>query len=77
MMIQVFSEYYNLAQEGRVKPLSCPMHKEDPDLIFQLVHKEENDKIVLYCLACSYKIVVGQQLYDNVVSKIKEIQNGL
>jgi len=74
MKIQVFSEYYNLAQEGRVKPLSCPQHKEDEPAIFPLMHKEENDKIVLQCLACDYHVTAGQQLYENILSKIAEVK---
>lgn len=72
MKIQVFSEYYNLAQEGRVKPLSCPQHKNDEPAIFQLIHKEENDNIVLSCLACDYHVVAGLQLYENILSQITE-----
>jgi Tat protein secretion system quality control protein TatD with DNase activity len=69
MRIQVFSEYYNLAQAGRVKPLACPMHPQE-ETIFSLVHKEENKKIVLHCYACGYKNISGQQLYDNLISLI-------
>jgi hypothetical protein len=72
MKIQVFSEYYNLAQEGRVKPLSCPQHKDDEPAIFPLIHTEQNDKIVLKCLACGYKNIAGIQLYENIKNKIKE-----
>jgi hypothetical protein len=74
MKIQVFSEYYNLAQEGALKVLSCPQHKEDEPAIFPLVHKEENDKIVLQCLACDYNVTAGQQLYENILSKIAEVK---
>jgi len=73
MKIQVFSEYYNLAQAGRVKPLACPNHESDYDIgevIYWLNHKEENDKIVLYCTACGYKQFVGLQLYENVLREI-------
>jgi hypothetical protein len=72
MKIQIFSEYYNLAQEGRVKPLSCPQHKDDEPVIFPLVHKDENEKIVLHCLACNYSVTAGQQLYENILSQITE-----
>ena len=74
MKIQVFSQYYNLAQEGRVKPLSCPQHKSDEPAIFPLVHKDDNDKIVLQCLACGYTLIAGQQLYENLLSRITETQ---
>jgi uncharacterized Zn finger protein len=72
MRIQVFSEYYNLAQEGRVKPLSCPKHKDDEPVIFPLVHAEQDEKIVLHCLACGYFQTAGLQLYENILSQITE-----
>lgn len=72
MKIQLFSEYYNMAQEGRVKPLSCPQHKDDEPAIFPLVHTEQNDKIVLHCLACGYSQTAGLQLYENILSQITE-----
>ena len=75
MKIQLFSEYYNMAQEGRVKPLSCPQHKNDELAIFPLVHTEQNDKIVLHCLACGYSQTAGQQLYENILSQIAETKN--
>jgi hypothetical protein len=79
MKIQVFSQYYNLAQAGRVKPLACPNHKSDyiiSEAIYWLMHEEQDDKIVLYCTACGYKQIVGLQLYENILNKIKEVKNG-
>lgn len=77
MKIQVFSEYYNLAQTGGVKPLACPNHKNDysfSDILYWLVHKEENNKIVLYCTACGYEQIVGLQLYENIIEQIKKVK---
>ena len=71
MRIQVFSEYLQLAQAGRVNFLACPMHEEDKLVIFELLHKEENGKIVLYCLACGYKNIAGLTLYNNLITLIK------
>ncbi len=76
MKIQVFSQYYNLAQEGRVEPLSCPMHKEYEPAIYPLIHKEINNRIILECLACGYKNLVGQQLYELIIKKIEKVENG-
>jgi len=78
MKIQVFSQYYNLAQAGRVKPLACPNHKNDysfNDVLYWLIHKEQDDKIVLYCTACGYEQIAGSQLYENLIEKIKEVEN--
>ena len=69
MLIQIFSEYQQLAQAGKVKFLACPMHK-DEEAVFQLTHTLENDKIVLNCFACGYKNIAGQTLYDNLISHI-------
>ena len=64
MKIQVFSEYNKIAEAGRAKALTCPMHE---DAIFSLYHKiDEHDTITLECFACSYKIKVGHQLYENI-----------
>jgi hypothetical protein len=71
MHIQVFSEYYNMAQAGKVDFLACPMHKEE-DAIFQLVHQDENDKIILNCFACGYKITAGVVLYETILARIAE-----
>jgi len=77
MQIQVLSEYNNLALEGRVEQLSCPLHKEDEPAIFPLMHSLKDEKIVLHCLACNATFNVGQQLYDNIVKKIEEVKNGI
>jgi len=80
MKIQLFSQYYNLALLGKVDFLQCPsiVHKEDIDLFkaqFPLSHKEKNEKIVLQCLACGYSQIAGLQLYENILEKIKRIEN--
>jgi len=75
MRIQIFSEYYNLAQAGRVKPLACPNHKNDyilSPIDYWLNHKEQDDKIMLYCTACGYEQTAGLQLYENI---LREIEN--
>jgi hypothetical protein len=77
MKIQVFSQYYNLAQAGRVEPLACPNHKDDYsfNVVYWLTHKEEDDTIILYCTACGYSQTAGLQLYENILKKIKGIEN--
>lgn len=74
MRIQVFSEYLQMAQAGKVDFLACPMHKEDEPAIFPLAHKLKDDQVVLYCLACGYKNIAGQQLYDNILQRIKNAE---
>ena len=75
MRIQVFSEYLQLAQAGKVDFLACPMHKEDEPAIFTLAHTDQDDKVLLYCLACGYKNIAGQQLYDNLLVRIERAKN--
>lgn len=74
MRIQVFSQYRKLAEAGKVKPLTCPMHL-DETAEFLLVHKEENYKIVLCCLACGYKNMVGIVMYENLLEIIRGVEN--
>jgi hypothetical protein len=78
MKIQIFSKYYKLAQAGKVKPLACPNHKRDEELfaaVYWLVHKQQDDKIVLYCTACGYEQTAGLQLYENIVKEIVNASN--
>ena len=72
MKIQVFSQYYNLAQAGRVEPLACVMHEDEPGIIYPLIHKEEDERIVLQCLSCGAKIKPSERLYKDM---IKDIEN--
>jgi len=78
MKIQVFSQYFKLAQEGKVKFLSCPNHKEDYEIFrvkYALLHKEEDDTIILYCTNCGYQQTAGLQLYENIIKEIEKVQN--
>lgn len=71
MRIQVFSKYLQMAQEGKVDFLSCPMHPLE-EAIFPLLHKlDEEDQIVLYCLACGYKNLVGEETYVRILKIIE------
>ena len=64
MSIHIFSEYKNLVEAGRAKALTCPMHE---DKIYDLNPSLTNeDKIMLQCFSCSYKVIVGQTLYENI-----------
>jgi hypothetical protein len=70
MRIQVFSEYLQLAQAGKVNFLACPMHTQE-EAIFPLSHQLEDDKVVLHCLACGYKNTAGSTLYNNLITLIE------
>lgn len=75
MRIQVFSEYLELARAGKVDFLACPMHPEE-EAKFPLMHQDLNDKVVLQCLACGYKNIAGEQLYENILKRIEGVKNG-
>lgn len=70
MRIQVFSEYLQLAQAGKVDFLACPMHTTE-EAVFPLTHQLEEDKIVLHCYACGYKNTAGYTLYNNLIKLIE------
>jgi hypothetical protein len=77
MRIQVFSKYMQLAQEGKVDFLSCPMHPNDDPATFPLYHRmdEEQLKVVLECYSCGYKKYAGLELYKNLIDKIIGVPN--
>ena len=78
MRIQVFSEYLQLAQAGKLKFLACPMHQEDEPSVFPLVHKQESDdSIVLECLACTYKVHPGLIMYNKILEDIRAVKSEL
>ena len=76
MQIQVFSEYLQLAQAGKLKFLACPHHEEHKPAIFDLIHKMEDDeRISLNCTACGYKMYPGINFYNKVLQEIASVNN--
>ena len=71
MRIQYVSKYISLSEEGLVSKLECPM---DQGLL--LPNLNENDNIFLYCIECSYKKIVGIDLYNKIKNKVEEVENG-
>jgi hypothetical protein len=70
MKIQYVSKYLNLAEEGLVPNLVCPM---DQGLLFCNQDLEEN--IFLYCLICDYKNNIGSILYAKIVEQVEKVKN--
>jgi hypothetical protein len=68
MRIQVVSEYLNLAEEGLVPRIECPV---DQGLLFCNVDSDEN--IYFYCLSCSYKNYLGLEVYDKLERMVRGI----
>jgi hypothetical protein len=80
MIIQVFSEYLQQAQAGNVEFLACPMHPEDKeifDIKYPLMHKMEDEKIILYCTSCGYKNFPGLALYNNMIDRLISLGSGI
>lgn len=77
MKIQVFSEYLKQAQAGNVEFLACPMHSTE-EAVFPLAHSAgEEDKVILECYACGYKITAGLTLYDNILNRLNSLSGGI
>jgi hypothetical protein len=53
------------------------MHTDEPEVLYELFHFDVEDKIMLQCLACGYKNTVGQQLYENIIERVRKVDNGI
>ncbi len=67
MKIQYVSKYLLLAEKGLVPGLECPMDQGP-----LMPNMDINDNIYLYCLSCTYKNIVGIDLYEKIVKKVEE-----
>jgi hypothetical protein len=67
MKIQYVSKYLLLAEKGLVPGLECPMDQGP-----LMPNMDINDNIYLYCLSCTYKNLVGIDLYEKIVKKVEE-----
>ena len=65
MKIQYVSKYLLLAEKGLVPRLECPMDQGP-----LMPNIDINDNIYLYCLSCTYKNIVGIDLYEKIVKKV-------
>jgi len=68
MRIQYVSKYLLLAEKGLVPRLDCPMDQGP-----LMPNIDENDIIYIYCLSCTYKNVIGMELYDKITKKVDEV----
>jgi hypothetical protein len=68
MKIQYVSKYLLLAEKGLVPRLDCPMDQGP-----LMPNMDENDIIYTYCLSCTYKNVIGMELYDKITKKVDEV----
>ena len=68
MQIQYVSKYIALSQEGLVPRLECPMDQGS-----LLCNLDLEDNIYLYCLSCEYKNNIGLEVYEKIVSGVKNV----
>lgn len=73
MNIHIIVKYFELAEAGKVLPISCPMHEEFEPAEFFYKIKDEDKSIVLECLACGHKVIVGLSLYNSIEAILKHI----
>lgn len=70
MDIREFRYYQFLAEKGLCKPLLC---MNDPEHGILLAKLDNEDNVVIYCLACSFTLSPGIIFSDTIRKKIHEI----
>lgn len=68
MKIQYVSKYLELAEEGLVEKIGCPI---DQGLLHANI--DDKDSIYLYCLSCNYKKIIGLSFYLKIVKKVQDV----
>ena len=67
MKVQYVSEYLALAEKGLCPRLDCPM--DGGPLLCNL---DIEDKIILYCISCDWKTIVGLHLYNQLKLEVNK-----
>lgn len=67
MKIQYVSKYLALAEEGLCPRLDCPMDKGP-----LLCNLNNNDQIILYCLSCDWRTLLGLHLYNQLKLEVNK-----
>jgi hypothetical protein len=67
MKVQYVSEYLALAEKGLCPRLDCPMDKGP-----LLTNLDINDRVILYCISCDWKTVLGLQLYNQIKLEVNK-----
>lgn len=70
MRIQYVSKYLALAEKGLIQKTECPL---DQGLLSCNIDMDDN--IIIYCLSCKYKKIVGINFYNDIVKKVDEVEN--
>lgn len=72
MNIKYIWKYQDLAGQGKVDPIMCPMHE---DKVYELIaHAVEPDSVEMRCNACNYVLVPGVAFYDKIIRKLVEAE---
>ena len=69
ILIQEINEYQKMASDGLFPPIMC-MDKDHPPLACNI---DNNDDVYMYCLACSYKIRPGINMYETMKERVKNV----
>ena len=70
MNIREFIYHQYLAELGHTRPMVCT---SDPDHGNLYANMDSEDKVYLYCLACTYKIYPGSEFSSVIRKKIHTI----
>ena len=66
MRIQIVSKYLDLASQGLVSKMDCPL---DQGLL--MPNQSIDDKIYLYCLSCDDRKEIGLDLYGRMEESVR------
>lgn len=67
LKVQYVSKYLTLAEEGLCPPLECPMDKGS-----LLPNLNEDDNIILYCISCDWKSIMGLDQYEKIKLQVNK-----
>jgi hypothetical protein len=74
MDIREFRYYQFLAEKGHVKPVTCMIDSEHGNALAKL---DKEDNVIVYCLACDFKLIPGIAFFDTIRKKIHEVSKDL
>lgn len=66
MKIQYVSKYLDLAEQGLVEKIECPLDQGPVS-----VNMDIDESIFLYCLSCEYKKSIGILFYNKIKDMVE------